>query len=174
MTEPSAFEAAYKKLVELEGGYKLIDIPGDRGGKTFCGITERSHPDWGGWAIILAEGENSPSLPRLVMDFYHEKYWAPVHADVFTDPENSALVFHYAVVAGVRKAARIMQVCVGVKSDGAVGPQTLAAIKDVEENRPGLFGPLFRLGQVAHYANICMRDKSQRKFLLGWINRALA
>jgi hypothetical protein len=31
----------------------------------------------------------------------------------------------------------------------------------------------FTLAKVARYAAICNRDRSQAKFLLGWINRSL-
>ena len=38
---------------------------------------------------------------------------------------------------------------------------------------PALFRALFALAKVTRYRDIVRRDRSQAKFLLGWINRTL-
>ena len=38
---------------------------------------------------------------------------------------------------------------------------------------PELFALKYALAKVSRYAEICNRDRTQSKFLLGWINRTL-
>lgn len=54
--------------------------------------------------------------------------------------------------------------------DGGIGPKTLAALNGCE---PELFALKYALAKVSRYAEICNRDRTQSKFLLGWINRTL-
>jgi lysozyme family protein len=80
-------------------------------------------------------------------------------------------IFDTAVNMGVRTASKLVQITLDVKpADGIIGPQTLKAINQAN---PEMFLAKFTLAKIARYANICNRNKSSRKFLLGWINRAL-
>ena len=80
-------------------------------------------------------------------------------------------IFDTAVNMGVRTASRLTQVTLDVKPvDGIIGAQTLKAINQAN---PEVFLAKFTLAKIARYASICNRNKSSRKFLLGWINRAL-
>ena len=51
-----------------------------------------------------------------------------------------------------------------------MGPVTLKAINAAN---PDQFLAFLALARIARYSVICTRNKSQKKFLLGWINRAL-
>ena len=59
---------------------------------------------------------------------------------------------------------------VGTTPDGRIGPKTLQALNEAD---PESFVLAYALAKVARYRDIVMRDRSQLKFLLGWINRTL-
>lgn len=58
----------------------------------------------------------------------------------------------------------------GTTPDGRVGPKTLAALNACS---PELFIARFALAKLARYEQIVTRDRSQGKFLLGWVRRTL-
>ena len=51
-----------------------------------------------------------------------------------------------------------------------IGARSLASINAID---PDLFLARFALAKLARYRDICAKDKTQTKFLLGWINRLL-
>lgn len=168
------FGAAYKKLNELEGGLVLHRVDGDRGGLTFGGISQRAWPEWEGWAIIETHGPDDPRLPPLVKKFYAKEYWMAMKLEQVMSAKVATEIFCFGVVAGQRTAGRLVQIICGIEVDGVIGRQTIAAINHFFRENPSDFIMRFKLGQIKRYADIVMRDKSQQKFLLGWINRALA
>jgi lysozyme family protein len=84
------FEDGYKQTAQFEGGY--ANVPGDKGGETFRGISRRSHPNWPGWKLIdfvkETEGhaartidrhfDNDQEMKKLVEEFYKTNYWDPL------------------------------------------------------------------------------------------------
>jgi lysozyme family protein len=57
-----------------------------------------------------------------------------------------------------------------VTPDGRFGPVTLQALNAID---PATFIPAFTLAKIARYRDIVSKDRTQLKFLLGWLNRAL-
>lgn len=161
------FVPAFERMIVDEGGYKLHTVAGDRGGQTYAGIARNANPRWPGWAAIDAGGE-PPA--QLVRDFYAAEYWAPLGCDRIREQAIAETLFNFGVNAGTKTAAKIAQAVVGVTPDGQLGPVTLAALNRVE---PTLFCAAFALGKLKRYADIVNRDRSQSKFLLGWVNRTL-
>ena len=43
----ATFDPAFDKMIRNEGGFKLTNIAGDRGGQTYAGIARNVHPDCG-------------------------------------------------------------------------------------------------------------------------------
>ena len=41
----ATFDPAFDKMIRNEGGFKLTNIEGDRGGQTYAGIARNVHPD---------------------------------------------------------------------------------------------------------------------------------
>ena len=161
------FLQAFEAMIRNEGGYVLHEVAGDRGGMTYAGIARKMNPQWPGWQAI-DRGEIPAS--SLVRDFYRAGYWAPLRADEITGQAVARTLFDFAVNAGVKTAAKLAQIVAGVTPDGAFGPKTLAAVNAVD---PEKFVALYALAKLARYRDIVMRDRSQQKFLLGWINRTL-
>lgn len=164
------FNQAFDAMIANEGGYTLHKVQGDRGGQTYAGIARQFHPAWPGWRFIDAGDLQALQLSRLVRDFYFAQFWQPVRGDEITEQEIAQSLFDFAVNAGVPVAVKLAQITVGAVPDGRLGPVTLAALNSIA---PPVFALKYALAKIARYAEICNRDKSQSKFLLGWTNRTL-
>lgn len=98
-----------------EGG--LVNDPNDPGGLTNFGISQAAYPGLPIAALTRSDAEA----------IYRRDYWTPVAGDGL--PAGADLmVFDMGVNAGVNLSARLLQQCVGVEQDGAIGPETLAAL----------------------------------------------
>jgi lysozyme family protein len=167
------FVQAYEKTIRAEGGYVLHNVPGDRGGMTYAGIARRYHPNWPGWAHIDA-GSEPPA--ELVREFYRERFWGRIRGDEIASQAIAETIYDFAVNAGVKTASILAQVVASkitgemLTPDGVVGPKTLAALNQCDER---LFVALYTIAKIARYCEIVRRDRSQVKFLLGWITRAI-
>lgn len=164
------FEPIFKQTIENGGGFKLHKVEGDSGGWTYAEIAENFHPDWPGWAILRECGEDDPRLTPMVREFYIQKYWNKMNGDQICSQETAASIFDFGVNAGLRTSVKLAQRVVGVISDGIVGPKTLAALNAVDGE---LFAYKFTIVKIFRYAAIVNNNRSQLKFLLGWINRSL-
>ena len=58
----------------------------------------------------------------------------------------------------------------GATPDGSLGPRSVAALNAMD---PEKFVMAYALAKIARYRDIVTRDRTQIKFLLGWINRTL-
>jgi lysozyme family protein len=105
--------------------------------------------------------EERQKQPRLQGDQIREQ---DVAYTVYSFATNSS------AYGAPRTAIRLLQVIVGATPDGVMGPVSLEALNAME---PRLFLALFSLARIARYRDIVTRDRSQGKFLLGWINRTL-
>ena len=174
------FKPVFEKMIRLEGGFVLHTVPGDRGGRTYAGISTRAHPDWTGWKKIDA-GETDAELTGLVREFYRRHYWEAISGDQIHSQAAAWQIFDFGVNAGIRTSVKIAQLVIGATPDGVFGPKTLAAmnvgLKDDRDDE--LFVLRFSLLRVFRYKNICLNDSrrtgdqvvSNLKFLPGWINR---
>lgn len=162
------FTQAFSKMIANEGGYKLHTVDGDRGGMTYAGIARNFWPEWVGWVYI--DNGNTEAAKKSVKAFYKSKFWNKIKCDEILFHYTAESIFDFAVNSGVRVASRIVQITVGARPDGVIGEKTLQAINNMDED---LFLARFALAKVSRYAQICNKNKSQRKFLLGWINRSL-
>jgi len=165
------FEAAFERALIAEGGYKLHTVAGDRGGMTYAGIARRMNPQWPGWALI-DRGETPPAA--LVRDFYRAGWWSPIRGDEILNQAVAYTLYSFATNSSAygapKTAVKLAQIVVGTTPDGIVGPKTVAAINAMDSE---LFLAKYALARIARYTEIVNRDRSQLKFLLGWLNRSL-
>lgn len=165
------FEPAYEAMIRDEGGYRLHTVEGDRGGTTYAGIARNFNPSWPGWEFI-DRGETPPTA--MVREWYRQNYWLPIQGDQITKQAIAASLFNFAVNTSAAGrptvAVKLAQIVVGATPDGVLGPKTLAALNACNEE---WFVLRYALAKIARYAEICNRNRSQSKFLLGWINRTL-
>jgi lysozyme family protein len=114
------FDKAFALVIGAEGGY--VNDPRDPGGETNWGITKRDHPDVDIRALTQAAAGQ----------IYAEKYWKPTRCDDLPWPLN-ALVFDAAVNQGCDAAVKMLQKAANVPQDGAIGNNTLAAIRKADQ-----------------------------------------
>lgn len=129
LTEFQRFERSLHEVLKHEGGY--VDHPRDPGGATNLGVTlgtAKAHD-------LDIDGDGDVDKidvrklkPRDVRPVYRHSYWLPVGCDVLPAGVD-LMVFDLAVNSGVRRAAVMLQECVGAKADGKVGPMTLGAVR---------------------------------------------
>jgi len=165
------FNAAFEKMITDEGGYVLHTIPGDTGGMTYAGIARNKNPNWGGWNLIDHNETNNALLTSFVRAFYKTEFWDRLRGDEITNQVVAESVFNFGVNTGMGVAVKLAQLIVGATPDGAVGNVTLQKFNKVE---PEAFKKAYALAKITRYADICNKNRTQSKFLLGWINRTLS
>ena len=115
-TTPIArFDAAFKALIDHEGGY--VNHPKDPGGETQFGITKRSYPHLNIRDLTLDDA-------RAI---YRRDFWGRLQCDALPLAARFQ-VFDAAVNSGPGNAARWLQAAAGVAQDGLIGPATRQAI----------------------------------------------
>jgi len=160
------FDRCFQKLLINEGGY--AQLAGDRGGRTWYGVSERHQPEY--FARIF-EAPTPEARVAIAKDCYLKEYWTPMLCEQF--PEQLAFrLFDAAVVAGKHVAARcLQQACLlagaTLDVDGVMGPQTLAVARNLYERyeRNVLGWMTWYLG--THFQNVAEHPE-QQKFLWGW------
>lgn len=160
------FDAAFTETMRREGGYVLHKVEGDTGGLTYAGIARNKNPQWAGWPYIDRK-ETPPT--RLVRDFYRANYWDKISGDALR-ADIAASMFDFAVNAGVKTACRLAQITAGVEPDGEIGPVSVQALNRMT---PNAFQFGFFAAKMKRYEEIVSRNRSQGKFLLGWLRRSL-
>ncbi|MCP3943214.1 MAG: hypothetical protein GY710_17240 [Desulfobacteraceae bacterium] len=177
MTE---FDESFKKVIMLEGGYKLHKVKGDRGGMTYAGIARKRWPKWSGWGKIDAK-EYDAELTGMVRAFYKKEFWDRIRGDDMGAPEVAYHIFAFAVNAGLKTAVRMTQRIIGALPDGILGNKSFRRLNEMiqDEKDERIFVVTFSLFKIFRYKNICLNDDrrdqdeliSNQKFLCGWINR---
>lgn len=161
------FLPAFERMIVNEGGYVLHTVKDDRGGMTYAGIARAFHPNWPGWRVI-DQGETPPA--DLVRQFYRSNFWHPLRLDEVEHRDVAGNIFDFGVNAGLGTAAKLAQLVAGTTPDGKIGRKTIEALNAID---PDLFVARYALAKIARYRDIVRKDRSQIKFLVGWVSRAL-
>ena len=174
------FKKAQIILEKIEGGY--VHDPLDRGGETLNGIARKFFPDWNGWKVVdelkkksanLAELKstlkNDSKLPREIELFYKEHFWDKMKLDSINSDVVAQNIYLIGVNAGISRSIKTAQKVSGVVVDGKIGPKTIEAINNMNEND---FKKAFDAEEIAHYNSIVQKNPSQERFFKGWLNRA--
>ena len=119
------FEQSFQEILRHEGGF--VNHPRDPGGITNLGCTKATYEDWVGHKV--SEEFMRKLQPSHVQALYKVKYWDAVRAGDL--PRGLDLcVFDFGINAGPQRAKRYLQMMVGAKPDGLIGPATLAAVNN--------------------------------------------
>jgi lysozyme family protein len=182
------FEIAYKLISAIEGGY--VNDHDDQGGETYCGIARNYHPQWSGWVIIdnykinkqLKRGAiiHNPELESMVKDFYRAKFWDSNRLSEIKHQDIANELYDIAVNMGVKTAAIMLQEALNLLNkdnklytdipiDGIIGPQTIKLCN--EHTNPEAIEITLNGLQFMKYVDICRKNPSQEKFLIGWLKR---
>ena len=164
------FELAVAKTLINEGGDKYTETPGDRGGATKYGISLR-------FLKTIIKDSSLKDIKNLTIgdatSIYRKYFWDD---NRYGEIENQAVaekVFDMSVLIGASKANKILQQSIGIgtgiyNADGIIGDLTL----DILNKFNGM--PLLIFPYMHYFINICNKDKTQSKFLLGWLNRVMS
>ena len=179
------FEDAFKIVLDFEGGY--VNDPADRGGETNYGITYNTLNDAKnkGWIPFNVTIQNIQLEHAKII--YKKGYWDAVQADSLPHPLD-LIMFDSAINHGPSVAVKLLQKSLNtllpyteLKVDGIIGPLTLRAVRDYEglQDVPGSHNKSnirylcidVLMNRIELYLSIVMNNKSQEKFLKGWLNR---
>jgi lysozyme family protein len=163
------FNTAFEKMIADEGGYVLHNVAGDTGGMTYAGIARNKNPNWGGWNLIDHQ-EFGGILTEMVRKFYKIEFWDRIRGDEVANQIIAENLFNFGVNTGLGVAIKLAQLIVGATPDGGVGDKTLQKLNAAD---PEAFRKAYALAKITRYADICNKNRTQSKFLLGWINRTL-
>jgi lysozyme family protein len=164
------FNPAFEKMIVDEGGYVLHTVSGDTGGMTYAGIARNPNPQWPGWNLIDHSETNNALLTGMVRGFYKTEFWDRIRGDEIANQVVAENIFNFGVNTGMGVAVKLAQLIVGATPDGAVGNVTLQKFNSIDGEA---FKKAYALMKITRYADICNKNKTQSKFLLGWINRTL-
>ncbi|WPP01422.1 glycosyl hydrolase 108 family protein [Pseudomonas sp. HR96] len=155
------FDEAIPKTLAREGGARYTETPGDAGGATRYGISKRAYPSL----------DIRNLTEQQATAIYQRDYWDPLCGNSILSQAIAENLFDTAVNMGVSRAVKLAQVTLGEHPvDGCMSPTTLTAInRCVVET----FLTDYTLAKVMRYVGLCNRNRSQDRFLLGWLNRAL-
>ncbi len=149
----TALDRAWRFISHEEGGSRITNDPGDPGGLTRWGVSQRAYPH-----------EDIRNMTEELAKFlFARDYWKPCQCDSL--PERVALaVADSAFNQGVKTACVLLQEALKVEPDGVIGFKTLAAAKARDE------GDLlndFISRRLLRYA------KGNEKYRRGWFLRVL-
>lgn len=191
-----AFEAAIADVLEHEGGY--VNDPDDPGGETYCGISRRYFPGWGGWFTIDDcksrfgpnwSGKASPLASDLlevaVGEFYRKHFWDRFQGDKLAEiggPDLPIELFDQAVNLGVGRAVQHLQQAMNILNlnqtifpdlevDGGLGPYTLSAVEVfASRGELSMVVNLMNIIQGGYYIEKMIENPVKEKYR-GWFKR---
>jgi len=156
------FNQAIDKTLAHEGGATFTNDANDHGGATKYGISQKAYPH--------VDIQNLTEVQAR--EIYQRDYWNRVHGDDIHSQAIAENIFDACVNMGVSGGSKLAQTSLGIEpADGIIGSQSLQVINAADEE---LFLAKFALAKMQRYADLCRADSSQKKYLLGWLNRTLA
>lgn len=158
MTLPAEDIKLIDDILRREG--PATDDPVDRGGRTVYGISEAANPQ------VWADGKVTEAEARAI---YESKYIRWPRFDRLPASLQPVCV-DWGVTSGPQLVIMNLQSLLSVKSDGIIGPVTLAAVNKVESR---WLNNQLVAARVRMIGRIVKRDLSQVKYLNGWLDRAL-
>lgn len=164
-----------QKVLDHEGRVVHYD-PDDPGGRTAFGISHRFNPQWEGWELLQDNDYDERAVGDAAILFY-EKLYERCGAKLL--PSHARYPFFDAVVnLGQVRAVEVLQMALNsyaqvdgwVETDGILGPQTINAIRTVDNLG---FCHVFSLARIRYYRQKVHENHSKKKFFLGWVVRTL-
>ena len=164
---PQNFERSLPFTLQWEGGY--VNNPADPGGATNRGVTQNTYNQY-----LAGKGRRAADVRAIsdaeVSDIYRSMYWAASQCDAIAWALCAAH-FDTAVNTGPKQAAKLLQRAVGVADDGAIGPETLAAVAAAN---PQTAVATYCDKRAAFYDALIQNKPSLATFRAGWMHRVSA
>ena len=150
-------------LHSLEKG--ISDRKSDRGGYTVDGVTLATFRRFYGNDKTEVDLRNMTKQQWL--HIMKVGYWDVCRADEIEDQALAELITDWCVNSGTSRI-RNVQMILGVKPDGCVGPITLSAIN--KSDKDDIYNRIMAARET-WFTNIVKRDPEQKENLVGWMNR---
>jgi len=181
-----AFDYAFNKTLGLEGDFS--DTPGDRGGRTKYGITEKTFRYALEQGTISGVSDIKDLTTAQAKAIYKVLYWFPLRLQDVKDISIAAEIFDTAVNSGTGKAALIVQLALDylgetLDIDGDLGPVTLGLINKWALKDPRALMVSLNGIQFIHFCAIVDQNiietiqakvkstPDQQQFARGWTKR---
>ena len=158
-------EMLVSDLIEREGGF--VNHPDDTGGATNMGITLLTLSNWRNWDCTTDDIENLTY--EEASDIYLSEYWdEPKLSNLNVELVVLEMLFDAAVHHGPARSIKLLQKAAGVTTDGVIGPQTRAAVNQID---PVKLAAYLIAARVAYIGSIITASPKQAAFAAGWANR---
>jgi len=152
-------------LKECEGYGNFTDDPSDRGGATMSGVTLSAFRAFFGKDKGIADLRSMTE--RQWSQIMKAGYWDKLRADDYRNQSVAEICADWCVNSGPGIAKKV-QALVGANPDGDIGPQSLALINGSDQR--SLFNRI-KDARVEYYNRLAAIDRTQERFLRGWLNR---
>ena len=159
------FEKIFDYLLKVEGGYS--DDKNDKGGKTKYGIIETEARDFG------YKGNMQDLTKDFAKNIYLKKYYLGNKLEKVVNDKVALSICDWAVNSGrngIKNAQMALNRIAGtnLEVDGIIGNKTLEALNTVD---PEKFLEVYHNLQRIYYKGKVEADRTQERFLTGWLNR---
>lgn len=161
----SYIDYVIKGIINREGLF--TENPHDKGGATKYGITIGTLSRWRGKKCSVQDVKDLTK--EEAASIYKEVYIVAPGFLSFGDDALAEQLIDTAVNHGNGGAIMILQRALSITADGAIGPQTLKAVRALPPHRVFC---RFIAERLATYGRIVARDRSQLVFAAGWMNRS--
>lgn len=177
------FDYAFDKTLGHEGGYN--NVKGDAGGATNYGVSLRFLSDLfksKDWVDLDNNGkidaEDIKNLSKKdAKKIYFEDFWLKNKIDKIQNKEVAAKFFDMSVNMGLTQSTKILQRALNhfklfnLSEDGKIGPATLQAVNQTHGEQ---LLHMLRKECENFYTSLVERKPEYKKFLKGWLIRALS
>lgn len=166
---------AFNKVMLLEGGGRYHVVPGDPGGATKWGVSQRAYPDL-----------DIKNLTKLdAMRIFELDYWIPLRCPEIENHQMAFELVEFRFNARVGASVRAAQEAANdtwraaagggyLQVDGLIGYKTLDSLNELAQmSHLAVFAWVsrFNLLQLRYYRNL--RPDLVKKFLAGWTRRVI-
>ena len=159
------FERIFDYLLKVEGGYS--NDKNDKGGKTKYGIIEEEARDFG------YKGDMQDLTIDFAKNIYLKKCYLGNKLDKVVNDKVALSICDWAVNSG-RNGTKNAQIAINqltnanLDVDGIIGNKTLEALNTAD---PEKFLEVYHNLQRIYYKGKVEADRTQERFLTGWLNR---
>lgn len=166
----SDLKISISKTLVHEGGY--VNNPADPGGATKYGVTQRDINGLPGFPANVADLTEDQAITYYLQYYWikfgskgklAQTYYPQIIAQGVLDK-----LYDMSVLFGIGTAVQLLQIVLNCATDGAFGPNALAAVNQAE---PVSLLQSFQTALVSHAIGIANATPSSRQFLAGWIRR---